>query len=137
PHLTLPQCGGRLTVRPATLPVANVADPDGEDVTLELRIFAFGGSGTPLFTTTRAEQPGETTALDVSTMAWTEDAHYLARVRAGDGTAWTGFSDCDFILDELPAPVGGNNGGGADGGSSGSQAGSDVQSARGCSSAGA
>jgi hypothetical protein len=116
--------GAVLTSRPPSIPLGNVQDPDGEPVTLELQLFDFAddeNSATPLLDVVQAQGPGDNTAMDVSTMQWTEDAHYRVRARAGDGTLWTVWNECDFTLNALAdggsaQPDGGTIPPGSDGG---------------------
>ena len=123
---------------PAAIPLGNVEDPDGEPVTLELAVLDFA-SGTQLLDVTRPQSAlGDSTAMDVSTVSWTEDAHYRIRARAGDGTLWTQWNECDFTLDQLtPLPDGGvaPSDGGTSGG--GPQPPPDGSHRSGCSSTGA
>jgi len=93
--------GGELKSRPPSISVGNVQDPDGEAVTLELQLLDFT-SGSVLLDVSQAQSSGATTAMDVSTMKWTEDAHYTVQARAGDGTLSTPWTSCDFTLDEVP-----------------------------------
>ena len=88
---------------PPAIPVGNVQDPDGEPVTLELQVLDFT-AGTTLIDVTRPQSAlGDTTAMDVSTVNWKEDGHYTVRARAGDGTLWTPWTECDFTLDQVGA----------------------------------
>lgn len=110
------QCQGKVfTVgAPPAVELTHVTDPDNEPVTLEAQVFLFGAdpaTATPLADVTQAQGAGSTTALDLSLVHWTEDAHYRIRGRAGDGVLWSQWAECDFTVDLIPAP-------GADGGTS-------------------
>src|SRR5439155_4276374 len=79
------------------------------------------------------------TAMDTSTMSWKEDAHYRVRARAGDGTAWSTWTECDFTLDQVPPATDGGPPP-EDGGSGNPDAGSTTPGGthrKGCTSAGA
>src|SRR5207302_2245982 len=91
------QCQGvTLHAAPPSIAVGNVEDPDGEAVTLELQVLDFAADTLLLDVTQSESLAAATTAMDTSTMRWTEDAHYRVRARAGDGTAWSGWNTCAF-----------------------------------------
>jgi hypothetical protein len=119
------KCGGLVIHQgpPAAIEVGRVQDPDGEAVTLELQVLDFATSAVLLDVTRPQGALGASTAMDVSTFSWTEDAHYSVRARAGDGTLWSPWIQCDFTLDQVtaladggvPPADGGTNPGGGNG----------------------
>lgn len=101
PAIQVAQCqNAELRDPPAAIALQNVEDPDGEPITLELQLANFATGATLLDVTQPESAAGGSTAMDVSAMSWTEDAHYKIRARAGDGTLWTVWSECDFTLNQ-------------------------------------
>ena len=109
---------------PPTIQVSRVVDPEGGPVVLEVELFPFSadpGTAAPLYAVHQPQAAlGSDTAVDISQFtAWTEDAHYLVRARASDGTLTSAWTACDFTLNLVtPLPDGGiaDGGGVADGG---------------------
>ncbi|MBS2024444.1 MAG: hypothetical protein JST92_18750 [Deltaproteobacteria bacterium] len=105
---------------PPTVAVSRVEDPDGEAVSVEVRLYLFSqdpDASAPLYTQTQPQADlGDSTAVDLSQFTgWTEGAHYLVRARTSDGTLQSAWTDCDFSLVQKPVVTGD---GGTDGGAS-------------------
>lgn len=95
---------------PSSIIVSNVDDPENEQVTFELEFFLFEddpNNATPVLTASAAQSTtGSTTEIPFD-VAQLENGHYRYRVRAFDGTDYSDWIECEFILALPGAEAGG------------------------------
>ncbi|MBX5480996.1 MAG: carboxypeptidase regulatory-like domain-containing protein [Myxococcaceae bacterium] len=104
----------------ASVTVLAANDPEMEPVTVQLRVLPGQGDPntlTPLYDETQP-QTSDKTVFDTSALMLEEDSRYRVQARAYDGTDYSPWSQCDFVVNAEANPDDGNNGnnGNGDGG---------------------
>jgi hypothetical protein len=102
--------GAEYDAPPDSFTVANVDDPEGEPVTLELEIRAFDddpATTTPLVTASVMQDESATSTVIAFDGAALAPGHYAWRVRAFDGTDYSEWLECDFWVG-APGKMGGD-----------------------------
>ena len=92
---------------PTSIVVTNVEDTENEVVSFELRFYLFEddpeATAPILIVNTEQVEQATTTAIEFDS-SLLENGHYRYRVRAYDGSDYSEWIECDFILD-LPPPI--------------------------------